>query len=44
MPVGVDARVVTVIVELPEVFTEPGLNEADAPEGNPLALRFTVPV
>lgn len=44
LPVGVVVLVVTVNVELPEVFTEPGLNDALAPAGSPLALRATVPV
>jgi hypothetical protein len=35
---------VTVIVELPEVFTLDGLNETDAPLGWPVALNETVPV
>ena len=35
---------VTVIVELPEPVTETLLNEAVAPEGNPLALKLTEPL
>jgi hypothetical protein len=34
----------TVSVELPEPATDVGLKLAVAPVGNPLTLRFTVPV
>jgi len=44
VPGGVEALVVTVIVEEPLVVIVPGLNEADAPMGKPLALNVTVPV
>ena len=37
-------RVVTVMVELPVPITETGLNEAVAPDGNPLALKLTEPL
>jgi hypothetical protein len=43
-PVGVVLSVVTVMVEEPEVVTDGGLKLAVAPEGNPLALKVTVPV
>jgi hypothetical protein len=36
--------VVTVIVELPEPATEPGLKLALAPDGRPDALKVTDPV
>ena len=35
---------VTVIVELPDVFTDGGLKLAVAPAGNPLTLNVTVSV
>ena len=48
LPSGVPAVVVTVSVDVLEVasvmLTEVGLKVADAPAGNPVALRFTVPV
>ena len=44
LPVGVVDAVVTVKVEDPDVVTDAGLNEAVAPAGNPLTLKFTVPV
>jgi hypothetical protein len=34
---------VTVIVELPDVFTDGGLKLAEAPPVNPLTLNVTVP-
>jgi hypothetical protein len=40
----VEEPTVTVIVEFPEVFTEAGAKEAEAPDGNPVAVSFTVPV
>ena len=36
--------VVTLIVDDPDVFTEAGLKDAEAPPGNPLTLKLTVPV
>src|SRR6267143_3385528 len=36
--------VFTVSVEFPDVFTDGGLKLADAPPGNPLTLKVTVPV
>ena len=39
-----DPEVDTVSVEEPEPPMEVGANVAVAPEGTPLALRFTVPV
>jgi hypothetical protein len=44
LPIGVLPVVVMVSVEEPELVTDAGLNEAVAPVGNPLELRFTVPV
>ena len=44
VPVGVVVDVETVSVELPEPETDDGLKLAVAPVGNPLTLRFTVPV
>ena len=44
VPVGVVLLVVTVIVEEPDVVTDVGLKLALAPDGNPLALKLTVPV
>jgi hypothetical protein len=44
LPAGVLPVVVIVSVDVPDVVTEVGLNDAVAPVGNPLALRFTVPV
>ena len=41
---GVVDAVVTVSVDEPGVATEPGLNVAVAPLGNPVALNVTVPV
>ena len=41
---GVVVAVETVSVELPEPAIEVGLKLAVAPVGNPLTLRFTVPV
>ena len=40
-PTGVLAEVARVSVELPPEVTLPGLNDAVAPEGNPLAERLT---
>jgi len=42
--VGVDVDVVTVIVELPEPFTEVGLKMALAPDGRPDAPKVTMPL
>jgi hypothetical protein len=42
VPTGVEAEVVTVIVEFPPEEIEAGLKEAVAPAGSPLALRATV--
>jgi hypothetical protein len=44
VPVGVVLAVVTVMVEEPEAVTDVGLKLAEAPEGNPLALKVTVPL
>ena len=48
LPSGVPAVVVTVSVEVFEVasviVTEVGLKLAEAPAGNPVALKLTVPV
>jgi hypothetical protein len=44
VPAGVEVLVVTVIVELPDTATEPGLKLAVAPVGSPLALNVTVPL
>jgi hypothetical protein len=44
LPVGVPAAVVIVAVEVPDPVTEPGENEAVAPEGRPAAESATVPV
>jgi hypothetical protein len=44
VPVGVVPLVVTVIVEEPDVVTDVGLKPALAPDGNPFAVRLTVPV
>src|ERR1700733_9377060 len=44
LPDGVLPLAVIVRVELPDPVTDPGLNEAVAPLGNPLTLRFTVPL
>lgn len=43
LPVAVEALVVTVRVELPEV-RDAGLKVPVAPAGNPLTERFTVPL
>ena len=42
VPTGVEAEVVTVIVEFPPEEIEAGLKEAVAPAGSPPALRVTV--
>ena len=39
-----EALVVTVIVDEPEVFTDGGLKLTDAPLGNPLTVKSTIPV
>jgi hypothetical protein len=44
VPVGVVLAVVMVRVEEPDVVTEVGLKLAVAPAGNPVTLKFTVPV
>jgi hypothetical protein len=44
VPAGVVAFVVTVSVLEPDGVTETGLNDLVAPEGNPVALKATVPV
>lgn len=44
LPGGVLSVVATVRVELPDVLIEVGLNEYVAPDGSPLALRFTDPL
>jgi hypothetical protein len=44
LPVGVELPVVMLSVELPDVLTEAGENEAFAPAGKPLAVKPTDPV
>ncbi len=44
LPDGVVPVVLIVRVEVPELVTDGGLNEAVATAGRPLALRVTVPV
>lgn len=44
MPGTVAAVVATVMVVLPEVVTEVGLNDAVTPAGMPLTEKFTAPV
>ena len=44
VPAGVEAEVDTVIVVDPEAINEAGLNDADAPAGNPVTLNATFPV
>ena len=44
LPVGVLAVVVMVSVELPDVVIDVGTKEDDAPAGNPVAAKLTVPV
>ena len=44
VPGGVEEEVVTFAVEVPDVLTVAGLKPAEAPVGNPLAPRVTVPV
>ena len=44
VPAAIFAAVATVIVELPDPLIDAGLNDAVAPEGRPLALRFTMPL
>ena len=44
LPVGVEAVVATVKVELPDVVTDAGLKDAVTPAGNPLTLKVTAPV
>lgn len=44
LPAGVFDEVVIVPVEVPEPVTEGGLKDAEAPVGNPLALRVTLPL
>jgi hypothetical protein len=44
LPAGVEADVVTVMVDVPEPVTEAGLKDAVAPAGKPVALRATTPV
>jgi hypothetical protein len=43
VPTGVELRVLTVTVEVPDPITVAGLKVAVAPVGNPVALRVTVP-
>ncbi len=43
-PGGVAALVETVSVVEPDPVTDPGLNEAVAPEGRPLTLKLTMPL
>jgi hypothetical protein len=44
VPTGVLAAVVTVSVDVPLPVTVAGEKVAVAPEGNPVAARFTAPV
>lgn len=44
MPAAVDVVVLTVSVELPDPTTDVGLKLAEAPVGNPLTLKLTVPL
>jgi hypothetical protein len=44
VPAGVEELVETESVELPEPVTDVGLKPPDAPLGNPLMLKPTVPV
>ena len=44
VPAAVDVVVFTVRVELPEPTTEVGLKLAEAPVGNPLTVKLTVPL
>ena len=44
VPAGVEANVVTVMVEGPEPATEAGLKLAVAPVGKPVALKVTDPL
>ena len=44
VPVAVEAVVVTFKVEEPEPLIEAGVKLAEAPDGNPLTLKATVPV
>jgi hypothetical protein len=44
LPIGVLADVVTVMVVDPEVVMVAGLNDAEAPEGRPVAEKLTDPV
>jgi hypothetical protein len=44
LPVGVVVAVVIVSVEVVPGAIEPGLNDAVAPVGNPLALKLTEPL
>jgi hypothetical protein len=43
VPTGVPLPVVIVRVEVPDVLTLAGENDAVAPDGNPVALSATVP-
>ena len=43
-PAGVLPLVVIVRVEVPEVVTDIGENEATAPVGKPVAVKLTAPV
>jgi hypothetical protein len=43
-PAGVLPLVVIVRVEVPEVVTDAGENEAAAPVGKPVAAKLTIPV
>ena len=44
LPAGVEPLVETLSVEDPEPLTEVGLKLAEAPAGNPLALKETLPL
>jgi len=44
LPTGVLAVVVTVSMAFPGVLIELGLNDPAAPAGNPLTVKFTVPL
>ncbi len=44
LPVGVVAAVVMVMVDDPELVTDDGLKLTVVPDGNPVALKLTVPL
>ena len=43
VPAAMFAAVATVMVELPDPLIDAGVNDAVAPDGSPLAVKFTVP-